>query len=121
VLGDRYLSVSEIARGCGTHPRSTRLLLNACVALGFLHKRGGRYGNSEQARELLVKGRPAYLGDAIGHAEHLYLAWGQLTEAVRTNRRVAPTGRLQHAGVPRLILAMHTGLRSGEALARRWT
>jgi predicted O-methyltransferase YrrM len=120
VLGDRYLSVREIAQGCGTHPRSTRLLLNACVALGYLHKVGARYGNSEQARELLVKGEPAYLGDAIGHADHLYVVWGHLAEAVRTNRRVTVSPAASDA--PRVhrdfILAMHTrALRSGKALA----
>ena len=120
VLGDRYLSVRETAQACGTHPRSTRLLLNACVALGYLRKRGGRYGNSPEALELLVRGRPAYMGDAIGHAEHLYLAWSQLTEAVRTNRRVTPPPAA--SDTPRVhrdfILAMHTrALRSGEALA----
>jgi predicted O-methyltransferase YrrM len=120
LLGDRYLSAREIARGCGTHPHSTKLLLNACVALGYLEKRNGRYGNSPEARELLVKGQPAYLGDAIGHAEHLYLAWGQLTEAVRTNRRVTPPPAVSVLpSVHRdFILAMHTrALRSGEALA----
>lgn len=120
VLGDSYLTAGEVARGCGTHPRSTRLLLNACVALGYLHKRGARYGNSAEARELLVKGKPAYLGDAIGHADHLYLAWGGLAEAVRSNRRVTVSPAA--SDVPRVhrdfILAMHTrALRTGEALA----
>jgi predicted O-methyltransferase YrrM len=120
VLGDRHLSAGEIAKACATHPRSTALLLNACVALGFLEKRNGRYGNSPEARELLVKGKPGYLGDAIGHAEHLYLAWGGLTEAVRTNRRVTPPPAVSN--LPQVhrdfILAMHTrALRTGEALA----
>jgi len=119
-LGDRYLTAREVAQACGTHPRSTRLLLNACVALGFLHKRGGHYANSPEARDLLVKGDPGYVGDGINHLDRLWAAWGGLTEAVRTNRRVSVRAAVSDdPGVHRdFILAMHTrALRSGEALA----
>lgn len=119
-LGDSYLSTREIAAKCGAHPHSLALLLNACVALGFLDKRGGRYGNTDEARELLVRGQPGCIADGINHADRLWQTWGQLTEAVRTNRRaqvpLAPSdGRTVHRD---FILAMHTrALRSGEALA----
>jgi SAM-dependent methyltransferase len=119
-IGEGQLSAREVARACGTHPRSTGLLLNACVALGFLEKQGHRYGNSPEARQLLVRGRPAYLGDAINHADRLWLAWAGLPEAVRTNRRVGVSASVSRdRGVHRdFILAMHTrALRNGEALA----
>jgi predicted O-methyltransferase YrrM len=119
-LGDHYLPVREIARACGAHPRSAKLLLNACVALGFLRKRRGRYGNSPEARELLVRGQPGYLGDTINHADRLWATWGQLTEAVRTNRRA--TVSAASADAPAVfrdfILAMHSrALRTGDVLA----
>lgn len=119
-LGDRYLTAGEVAQACGTHPRSTGLLLNACVALGFLRKRRGRYANSPEARELLVRGQPAYLGDAINHSDRLWRTWGELAEAVRTNQRATiPSGASDVPGIHRdFILAMHTrALRNGEALA----
>ncbi len=119
-LGDRALTAREVAQACGTHARSTALLLNACVALGFLTKRGTRYENSAEARELLVKGQPGYVGDGINHTDRLWASWGQLTEAVRTNRRASvPAGASDIPGIHRdFILAMHTrALRSGQALA----
>jgi hypothetical protein len=120
-LGDRMLSVREIARACGTHPRSTALLLNACVALGFLRKEKHRYGNTPEGLELLVRGKPTYVGDGINHADWLWRSWTRLADAVRTNRPVvAPADPGEGPTIHRdFILAMHNrSMRSGEALAR---
>jgi predicted O-methyltransferase YrrM len=120
-LGDRSLTAREVAQACGAHPRSTGLLLNACVALGFLRKRGDRYANSPEAGNLLVKGKPGYVGDGINHTDRLWQAWGDLTEAVRTNRRATVSaGASDVPGIHRdFILAMHTrALRNGEVLAQ---
>lgn len=110
-LGKEPLSAEEMASRCGTHPRSTRMLLNACVALGVLEKEGPLYRNSAEARELLVPGKPTYIGDGIAHQEDLWLPWGGLHEAVRTNRRVSEEYRLvREPTVHRnFILAMHDG------------
>ena len=86
VLGEQLLSVREIARACGAHPRSTKLLLNACVALGFLRKQGDRYGNTDEGLRLLVRGKPTYMGDGINHSDWLWRTWGRLADAVRTLR-----------------------------------
>ncbi len=88
-LGIGWLTAKEVAKACGTHPRSTWLLLNACVSLGFLDKVKGRYGNSPEGIDLLVTGQPAYLGHAIDHQERQWQWWGRLAEAVRTNRSVS--------------------------------
>ncbi len=87
-LGTRWLSAKGVAKACGTHPRSTWLLLNACVSLGFLDKVKGRYGNSPEGIDLLLRGQPSYLGYAINHQNRQWQWWGQLAEAVRTNRPV---------------------------------
>lgn len=120
VLGEDLLPVREIARRCGTHPRSTKLLLNACVALGFLRKEGNRYGNTAEGLELLVRGKPTYMGDRLNHSDWLWRTWGRLTEAVRTNRPVvAPTDAGEGPTIHRdFILAMHNrAMPTGEALA----
>ncbi len=108
-LGEEALSAEEMASRCGTHPRSTRMLLNACVALGILEKEGPLYRNSAEARESLVRGKPTYMRDAISHQEDLWQAWGKLHEAVRINRRVAERYSLvEEPEVHRnFILAMH--------------
>ncbi len=117
-LGDEALSAEEVASRCGTHPRSTRLLLNACVALGILEKEGNLYRNSTEARESLVRGKPNYTGDAIAHQDDLWQPWGKLHEAVRTNRQVAERYTLvEQPEVHRnFILAMHSRAMQGAHL-----
>lgn len=96
-LGEEALTAEEAGQRCQAHPRSTALLLNACVALGFLRKEGDRYANSPEALECLIPGKPTYIGDRIKHDEWLYAVWSHLERAVRTNRPVrhlaeAPAG-----------------------------
>ncbi len=120
VLGEEKLTAEEIAQKCGTHPRSTTLLLNACVALGLLHQEKGRYSNSPEALESLVKGKPTYLGDAINHADRLWSIWAHLEEAVRTDQPISlPATYYSDPGVIRdFIMAMHNrAMRLGPYLA----
>ena len=119
-LGDEALSAEEVASRCGTHPRSTRILLNACVALGILEKERDHYRNSAEARESLVRGKPTYMGDGIAHQEDLWQPWGKLHEAVRTNQRVSERYNLvaQTEVHRNFILAMHNrAMRSASLLA----
>lgn len=119
-LGEELLPAREIARRCGTHPRSTTLLLNACVALGFLRKVGSRYANTPEGLGLLLRGKPTYMGDGINHADWLWRTWSRLADAVRTNKPViAPAEPGQGPTVHRdFILAMHNrAMPTGEILA----
>ncbi len=119
-LGDEALSADEVAARCGTHPRSTRTLLNACVALGILEKEGSLYRNSAEAGDSLVRGKPAYIGDGIAHQEDLWQSWGKLHEAVRTNQPAAERSNLgeQTEAHRNFILAMHNrAVRSAPLLA----
>ena len=68
-IGEKALSAEEVSLRCHTHPRSTEMLLNACAALGILEKEGNLFRNSPEALESLVRGKPAYIGDAIAHQE----------------------------------------------------
>jgi predicted O-methyltransferase YrrM len=118
-LGEKALTVEEVARHCRAHPRSTALLLNACVALGFLRKEGDRYINGPEAMAVLIPGKPAYVGDAIKHQEWLWNVWTHLEEAVRTNRPVRQLAQpLAGADWREFSLAMHNrAMRSGPFLA----
>jgi hypothetical protein len=120
VLGEELLPVREIARRCGTHPRSTTLLVNACVALGFLRHQNNRYGNTPEGLQLLVRGKPTYMGDGVNHADWLWRTWGRLADAVRANKPViAPAESGEGPTIHRdFILAMHDrAMHTGEALA----
>jgi 2-polyprenyl-3-methyl-5-hydroxy-6-metoxy-1,4-benzoquinol methylase len=78
----------ETADALGTSPRATDRLMNALVALGLLEKRDGRFSNSALAETYLVKGRPQYMA-GLGHTNHLWDTWSQLTEVVRSGEPAA--------------------------------
>ena len=77
-----------VAAVCGLDERGTRLLLDACAALGLLHKTGGRYHNAPEATAFLVPGSPADLSGAVRYNRDVYGAWGKLMEMVRTGKPV---------------------------------
>ena len=118
-LGEAALTAAEVAERCDARPRSMALLLNVCVALGFLRKEGDRYTNGPEAIETLIPGKTAYLGDAIKHQEWLWNVWTHLEEAVRTNRPVRQRAQpLAGADWREFSLAMHNrAMRSGPILA----
>jgi hypothetical protein len=89
-LNDRQLSASDVAAECHADPRMMEMLLNACVAERLLIKENGHYRNSATAGMFLVRGRPAFLGDALKYTEDLYPVWGQLEQAIRTSRPPLP-------------------------------
>ena len=61
----------------GLHPRSSRDFLDALVALGFLERRDGIYGNTPSTDLFLDKRKPSYLGGLLEMANHrLYGFWG---------------------------------------------
>jgi 3-hydroxy-5-methyl-1-naphthoate 3-O-methyltransferase len=86
LLPQSLKSIDEIASSLGTQPRPTKLLLNACVALGLLKKEQEQYKNSEITDTFLVPGQPTFMGNAISYSDDLYETWGNLSNAcVRIN------------------------------------
>jgi hypothetical protein len=86
---------TELARGpqshdalagrLGLHARSSRDFLDALVALGFLTRSNGVYGNTPETESFLDRNKPSYVGGILEMANHrLYPAWGNLTEGLRT-------------------------------------
>lgn len=76
----------DLARRLGTDPQATSLLLNALVSIGLLRKEGGRYANSPEAQDYLVKESPQYAGHILLLQEAEWDNWGRLESAVRTGR-----------------------------------
>jgi predicted O-methyltransferase YrrM len=119
-IGRDALGVRDIAQRCQAHPRSMRLLLDACVALSFLERRRGRYLNTPLGLQTLVKGGEAYIGGGINHSDDLWNRWGYLAQSVKTNRAAsAPRGPVDaKTGYRDFILAMHDrAMRNGAILA----
>ena len=89
-LADGPKSADEVAASLGLAPRSTGLLLRACVGLGFLKEEAGRFENTPTAATFLVSRSPAFMGNVIRYSDQLYGAWGKLEEAVRSGQPALP-------------------------------
>jgi predicted O-methyltransferase YrrM len=85
-LADAPQAPDEVATRLGLEPRATTLFLRACVGLGLLEERDGRYANAPAAAVFLVTRSPAYLGGAMRYSDQLYGTWGQLEQALRSGR-----------------------------------
>ena len=101
--------------------------LDALVALGFLERADGVYGNTPSTDLFLDKRKPSYIGGVLEMANHrLYGFWGDLTEGLRTGQpqNEAKSGEMGffealYANPARLkeFLAGMTGLSQGANLA----
>ncbi len=84
-LGDMGEAGAEtIAEKLQLNPRGTRLLMDACTALGLLEKHDDQYRNSPESSTFLVSGMPGDLSGAIRYNRDVYAAWGRLCDLVRS-------------------------------------
>jgi SAM-dependent methyltransferase len=79
-----YADEEKLTRELGLNTRGARLLLDACTAIGLLHKEDGNYSNSPEAAAFLVPGQPGDLSGALRYNRDVYAAWGKVTELART-------------------------------------
>ena len=78
------LGVAELARQLAVDPDALERLLNACVGLQLLARRGERYENSPAATAYLTKTSPRRLTGYIHYSNDLmWKLWGNLEDAVR--------------------------------------
>ena len=96
LLANEAMTLEQVAGGLGTHPRETRLFLNACIALGLVNESNGTYNSTDLSRAFLTPGRKSYLGDAIRYSDDLYNTWSKLEDALKT-------------GVPQMPAEKYTG------------
>jgi O-methyltransferase domain/Dimerisation domain len=90
VLADGERSADEVAAVLQLHPRSTGLFLRACVGLGFLVERSGRFENAPVASMFLVSRSPAFMGNVIRYSDQLYGTWGKLEDSLRAGQPALP-------------------------------
>ena len=77
-----------VSKKVGGDLRGTRLLLDACVAVGLITKDGDLYSNTAETAAFLVPGKPGDLSGAIRYKRDVYNAWGKLPELVRSGSPV---------------------------------
>jgi ubiquinone/menaquinone biosynthesis C-methylase UbiE len=81
-------SAERLAKELKLDLRGTRLLLDACVALGLAVKQDGVYRNTVESNAFLVPGKPGDLSGAIRYNRDVYPAWGKLAKMVQSGKPV---------------------------------
>jgi hypothetical protein len=90
----------ELGEALGLHPRGSKDLFDALVAIGCLEKEGrgedALYRNNEMTDFYLDRAKESYIGGFLEMANaRLYRYWGDLTEGLRTGK---PQNEVKHTG-----------------------
>ncbi len=88
-IAEGHRTVPALARIGGTSERALRALLDALVFSGLLTRQQSEYGLTPTGEAFLVKGKPAYHGDAL-LGDFAWDARGQLSRIVRTGKAILP-------------------------------
>jgi phospholipid N-methyltransferase len=84
-LAERPATLDQLSELIGIPRRTTRILVDAMVALGFVERAGEQYQNAPVAAAFLDGRNPADLGPFLRYLNRLnYPMWMRLDEAVRT-------------------------------------
>lgn len=90
VLADGSKSLDQLARDLGLPRRTTRIIVDAVTALGFLEREGDRYRNGEVAQAFLSGRGPQDMRPFIRFWNRLsYRRWLTLEDSVRLGRGVS--------------------------------
>lgn len=84
-LADGPLPADDVAARAGTHPRGTRLLLDALASYGYVRADGGRYAVTGMAEKWMLRASPASFANTVEFWDALlYELWGSLERSVAT-------------------------------------
>ena len=89
-LGDGPLPAEEVADTLGVQTTKLRPLLYALVVAGLLNVEDGLFGNTPEADEYLVRGKPSYLG---GQHEATSVIWEAALKTAATISAGAPQAK----------------------------
>ena len=106
-VGDDGATSGEVAAKTAGDPRATDRLMNALVSLELLFKKKGRFFNTPETAQYLIKGKPHYKS-GFGHYNSMWESWSTLTEAVVKGRSVIRRNRSKKR-LRAFIGRMHNG------------
>jgi len=89
VLGERDLSAEQVAAQIGCDAKRLSRLLYALAHVGLLEVTGGRFRNGIEAAEVLVAGKPGFIGGAHELIAKVWAANLNTAESIRTGRPIA--------------------------------
>lgn len=84
VLEGNPASTEEVSKKTEISPRGAQALLDGLTGLGLLTLSEGRYHNTADASQFLVKGKPSYLGGLAEVFLHDFATWQNLPTAAKT-------------------------------------
>ena len=90
-------TAEEIADAIGVGPTRLRLVLYSLVAAGLLTEQDGRFSNTPEADQLLVKGVPSYIGDRHAVFSNRWFRNLKIAESIRTG---VPQSKLDFSKSP---------------------
>jgi 3-hydroxy-5-methyl-1-naphthoate 3-O-methyltransferase len=91
------MTTEEIADAIGVGPARLRLLLYSLVAAGLLAEQEGRFSNTPEADQFLVKGSPSYIGDWHAIFSNRWVRNLKIAESIRTG---VPQAKLDFSKSP---------------------
>lgn len=84
LLEEAPATAVELASRTNTHPEALARLLEGCVALGLVERRGDSFSNTDVAGAYLSRRSPLSLAGYVRYSDDaLYRLWGELEAAVR--------------------------------------
>jgi len=111
LIAEGTRTTDDIAGRLKGSKRGIQMLLDALAGLGYLNKKGNRYGLEPIAETFLVKGKPGYMGDLVTTLGMIRMNWDTLTDSVLSGKPIA-TVDVEEAGrefFPKLVAGLFTG------------
>jgi precorrin-6B methylase 2 len=91
------MTAEQIAAAIGVAPTRLRLLLYCLVAAGLLTERNGKFANTPEANQFLVKGNPSYMGNKHGNIANRWSSCFKTAESIRSG---VPQAKLDFSNSP---------------------
>jgi hypothetical protein len=118
-ISEGATTLGEIAKAVGSRPETTDRMLAACLALGLLEEKDGRYSNPPDVERYLVKGKPTYHGDWALYHKGDYERWRDLASVVRPPKDFYQRVREDPKVARQLTVAgYHSSISAGQKFAR---
>jgi cyclopropane fatty-acyl-phospholipid synthase-like methyltransferase len=96
-LKDGPMTSEQIATAISVGPARLRLLMYCLVAAGLLTEKDGRFSNTPEANQFLVKGSPSYMGNRHATIAMRWLGSLKTAESIRAG---APQAKLDFSNSP---------------------
>ena len=90
-------TAEEIAHAIGVGPARLRLLLYSLVTAELLTEQNGRFSNTAEANQFLVKGAPSYMGNRHANFSAQWVTKLRTAESIRTG---VPQAKLDFSNSP---------------------